>query len=159
MTKDEALKLALEKFEFMNHVDSIFADEFDFQINAIKEALAQPEQYTTDAMKVRQAVAQALHDDVYAEELEQPEAKQSGTISITMPAPVAYLCENAVGHKYFRWKKPSSTYKPIPLYTTPPQRTWVGLTRTELIRCGVLPFGLSYELYEAIEAKLKQKNT
>ena len=42
---------------------------------------------------------------------------------------------------------------------TPPQRTWVGLTRTELIRCGVLPFGLSYELYEAIEAKLKQKNT
>ena len=35
--------------------------------------------------------------------------------------PVAYLCENAVGHKYFRWKKPSSTYKPIPLYTTPPQ--------------------------------------
>ena len=31
--------------------------------------------------------------------------------------PVAYLCENAVGHKYFRWKKPSSVYKPIPLYT------------------------------------------
>ena len=46
MTKDEALKLALEKFEFMNHVDSIFANEFDFQINAIKEALAQPEQTT-----------------------------------------------------------------------------------------------------------------
>lgn len=44
------------------------------------------------------------------------------------------------------------------LYATPPQRTWVGLTRTELIRCGVLPFGLSYELYEAIEAKLKDKN-
>jgi hypothetical protein len=42
--------------------------------------------------------------------------------------PVAYLCENAVGHKYFRWKKPSSTYKPIALYTTPQQRTWVGLT-------------------------------
>jgi len=37
--------------------------------------------------------------------------------------PVAYLCENAVGHKYFRWKKPSSTYKPIALYTTPQQRT------------------------------------
>ena len=36
--------------------------------------------------------------------------------------PVAYLCENAVGHKYFRWKKPSSVYKPIPLYTTPQQR-------------------------------------
>jgi hypothetical protein len=33
---------------------------------------------------------------------------------------VAYLCENAVGHKYFRWKKPSSTFRPIALYTTPP---------------------------------------
>jgi hypothetical protein len=30
---------------------------------------------------------------------------------------IGYLCENAVGHKYFRWKKPSSVYKPIPLYT------------------------------------------
>lgn len=33
--------------------------------------------------------------------------------------PVAYLCENAVGHRYFRWKKPSGMYKPIALYTTP----------------------------------------
>jgi hypothetical protein len=48
--------------------------------------------------------------------------------------PVAYLCENAVGHKYFRWKKPSSTYKPIALYTTPPaaQRQWVDLTPQDL---------------------------
>jgi hypothetical protein len=37
-------------------------------------------------------------------------------------------------------------------------RTWVGLTRMELIKCGVLPFGMSYELYQAIEAKLKEKN-
>ena len=118
MTEREALNLALDALE-----TSMYPQQKQLQaITAIKEALAQPEQYTTDAMKVRQAVAQALHDDVYAEELEQPEAKQSGTISITMPAPVAYLCENAVGHKYFRWKKPSSTYKPIPLYTTPPQR-------------------------------------
>jgi hypothetical protein len=41
MTKDQALKHALEKFEYMNHVDSIFHGEFDFQINAIKKALAQ----------------------------------------------------------------------------------------------------------------------
>jgi hypothetical protein len=47
--------------------------------------------------------------------------------------PVAYLCENAVGHKYFRWKKPSSEYKPIALYTSPPaQRTWVDLTPQNL---------------------------
>ena len=46
----------------------------------------------------------------------------------------------------------------VGLYTTPPQRTWVGLTEAQ---CGVLwktnmtPF----EYYQAIEAKLKQKNT
>jgi len=46
-----------------------------------------------------------------------------------------------------------------PLYTTPQTKEWVGLTRTELIQCGVLPFGMSYELCQEIEAKLKQKNT
>jgi hypothetical protein len=34
--------------------------------------------------------------------------------------PIGYLCENAVGHKYFRWKKPPSTYKPIALYAEKP---------------------------------------
>ena len=30
--------------------------------------------------------------------------------------PIGYLCENAVGQKYFRLKKPSSVYKPVALY-------------------------------------------
>ena len=81
--------------------------------------------------------------------------------------PVAYLCENAVGHKYFRWKKPSSTYKPIALYTTQPQRTWVGLTDEEIwetiSRIGtsdsdVNPYAKLADA-RAIEAKLKEKNT
>ena len=33
--------------------------------------------------------------------------------------PTGYLCENGVGHKYFRWKKPPSTYKPVALYAEP----------------------------------------
>lgn len=59
------------------------------------------------------------YDASYAEQLEQPEAKQSGTVSVTTSIPFAYVCENATGHRYFRWKKPASTYKPIPLYTHP----------------------------------------
>jgi hypothetical protein len=80
--------------------------------------------------------------------------------------PVAYLCENAVGHKYFRWKKPSSTYKPIALYTTPPQRTWVGLTDEEVesywdwedfqTGAGCLTI---LKMVRDIEAKLKEKNS
>ena len=58
-----------------------------------------------EGVKIHKAAIAALN-----ERLAQPEQE-----------PVAYLCENAVGHKYFRWKKPSSTYKPIALYTTPPQ--------------------------------------
>lgn len=62
--------------------------------------------------------ASLVADHLYAKYLEQPEPKFTGTVSITVPPePIGYLCENAVGHKYFRWKKPPSTYKPIPLYT------------------------------------------
>ena len=117
---DECSTEGYDERLYAGHAASVYMAAWDAQ-------QPQPERYITDAMKVRQAVAQALLDDVYAEELEQPEAKQSGTISITTPTPVAYLCENAVGHKYFRWKKPSSAYKPVALYTIPPQRTWVGL--------------------------------
>lgn len=133
----EALKLALEALElhgkqYPHMVKGYCLDA----INAIKKALAQPdgrsfaevhprnpdatckcehwqscidchptahtEKYITDAMKVRQAVSEAV--------LQQPEQD-----------PIGYLCENAVGHKYFRWKKPSGVYKPIALYAAPIQ--------------------------------------
>jgi hypothetical protein len=48
----------------------------------------------------------------------------------------------------------------IPVYTTPPQRTWVGLTDEEMHECAGeypwTPTGL--KCVRAIEAKLKQKN-
>jgi len=36
-----------------------------------------------------------------------------------MEEPIGYLCENATGHRYFRWKKPPSVYNPIALYAKP----------------------------------------
>jgi len=73
--------------------------------------------------------------------------------------PVAYLCENAVGHKYFRWKKPSSTYKPIALYTFPPaQRPWVGLTDEEVGDLSDFAYANDEEFVRNVEAKLKEKN-
>ncbi len=71
--------------------------------------------------------------------------------------PVAYLCENAVGHKYFRWKKPTSHYKPIALYTSPPHKKWVGLTDAELAEFSAMKLG-AYDLCLEVEAKLKGKN-
>ena len=75
--------------------------------------------------------------------------------------PVAYLCENAVGHKYFRWKKPPSTYKPIALYTAhaSPQRIWQGLTEMEIMDiCNFAKGQNGFFLVREVEAKLKEKN-
>ena len=108
-------------------------------------AHAQPERYTTDAMKIKQAVSEAV-------------------LKHAVQEPIAYLCENAVGHRYFRWKKPSSEYKPIALYTAhaSPQRIWQGLTEEEIIRLRHLydtTAHWSLDMFaRAIEAKLKEKN-
>jgi len=46
------------------------------------------------------------------------------------------------------------------LYTSPPaQRTWVGLTEEEIIRCTPTWGGTVEDVAIAIEAKLKEKNT
>ena len=49
----------------------------------------------------------------------------------------------------------------LPLYTAPPQREWVGLTREELAEIAEFHFhgALSgREFYDDVEAKLKEKN-
>jgi hypothetical protein len=51
-----------------------------------------------------------------------------------------------------------------PLYTTPPQRTWVGLTDEEItelhheIKVRLMGAYKTEDIYRAIEAKLKEKN-
>ena len=62
--------------------------------------------------------------------------KLDQALAAPVQEPVAYLCENAVGHKYFRWKKPSGTYKPIALYTTPPAQPAPVQERNFCERCG-----------------------
>jgi hypothetical protein len=48
----------------------------------------------------------------------------------------------------------------VPLYTTPPQRPWVGLTEEEIKECfKITPdLYLNCHIYARIEAKLKEKN-
>ena len=134
MTKDEALKLALEALEgYVNVVVSVndpnewtpkVADAGEparKAITAIKEALAQPEQEPFMASY---------------------QFKQYG---------------------YYKDGKGTLKLGNIPA-TQPPQRTWVGLTDEEIIEM------LNYGKYghvpqyvrnfvDAIEAKLKEKNT
>jgi len=44
----------------------------------------------------------------------------------------------------------------VPLYTTPPQRTWVGLTDEEI---DIINYTSAHMLSREVEAKLKEKNT
>ena len=140
MTKDEALKLALEALE--NSIDlvsqearnaeelygkypsrqgkvgglKVLADQHKEALAAVKEALAQPEQ-----------------------------------------KPLAWISTGPA--RMFHWTADKPAYGDdwVPLYTTPPQRTWVGLTGEEKheIRYSHMT---SAEFIECIEAKLKEKN-
>jgi hypothetical protein len=135
MTKDEAMKLALDALEAEDSLAMVANSEGHMvflkvvAITAIKEALAQPEQ-----------------------------------------EPVAWMCsDESLAHKgYERFSRNCQGAWNIPVYTTPPQRTWIGLNDTEwsdlyeahhdkygLPEQGSFD-GMDYE--RAIEAKLKEKN-
>jgi hypothetical protein len=77
--------------------------------------------------------------------------------------PVAFI---NVEKRSLEWVKPISWHTPttvnlpnIPLYTTPQQRTWVGLTGEEIQSCwdgDLSPYQM--QCIREIEAKLKEKN-
>jgi hypothetical protein len=126
MTKDEALRLALEALSEAHYVVEHRQDvkKREQAITAIKAAL---------------------------------EAKDE---------PVAWAKFSAKGNIIDLLSEPDDDY--TPLYTTPPQRTWVGLTNEETIAIELglrIPTGYrdAYDLSlqdfaKAIEAKLKEKN-
>ena len=64
--------------------------------------------------------------------------------------------------KRLMWESAGKRWDTVPLYTTPPQRTWVGLTEEEINE--VLGADIRDEpsgelrFIRAIEAKLKEKN-
>jgi hypothetical protein len=90
--------------------------------------------------------------------------------------PVAWLYQTAYGDKFIHKKEQAAFHEPngtfTPLYTAPPKRKWVGLTRDEIDYCfeqcvirkfkedgteeGIVSI---YKAVEVIEAELKEKNT
>ena len=125
MTKDEALKLALEALSPDPYRSEwVVALDMDKAITAIKEALAQPEQ-----------------------------------------KPVAWMTEDECEVYTSKQVDGCFQHDHIPLYTTPPQRTWVGLTEKDICEAavksqeGISPRDDTLHFAIAIEAKLKEKNT
>jgi hypothetical protein len=132
MTKDEALKLALEALQDLINktsgqaIYSFMETERRIAMSAcvgIKEALAQPEQEPV-AWELRAGKTDRV------------------LIEITNNSQRAH-----------DWK--ASLEEVVPLYTTPPQRTWVGLTSKEVDECFK---DLPVQIYKCIGAKLREKN-
>jgi hypothetical protein len=80
----------------------------------------------------------------------------------TAQEPVAFF--NPHDNKFY-WAKPTKITAPItiyvepmPLYTAPPQRTWVGLTIEDCYEFAKAQLSWD-ELLIAAETKLKEKNT
>ena len=79
--------------------------------------------------------------------------------------PVAWMCadESLINKGYARFSHVCMGEWKIPVYTTPPQRTWVGLTDEEMLMLEETTTCTKDEswlrnLTQAIEAKLKEKN-
>ena len=141
MTK-EALNLALEALE--NSVDLVREDAYNAE-----------ELYGNH--QARQGKVRGLK--VLADDHE----KAITAIKAALEAkdePVAYINveqRKLEWAKYTSWDTPTVVNLPkIPLYTTPPQRTWVGLTDGEISDCMEMSI---QKTCRAIEAKLKEKNT
>jgi len=77
--------------------------------------------------------------------------------------PVAYINveqRKLEWSKYTFWETPTVVNLPkIPLYTAPPQRTWVGLTDDEKEHIEISGGKADLTLAEKIEAILKERNT
>ena len=139
MTKDEALKLALEALEGKYSIIASMLKQQLQAITAIKKALAQP---AHEPLEYWNAVEGWVKIDEVREHFE---TVGCGTIYKTagegrvpvyaippaaQPAqePVAWIEHHKAGDNLV-WEKPN---KGTPLYTTPPQRPWVGLTDEEI---------------------------
>ena len=71
--------------------------------------------------------------------------------------PVAWLSTDSIGERHLCFDKPLDNDPVQPLYTTPPKRTWVGLT-DEDVKNLCLSVGTEPIEVRLIEAKLKERN-
>ena len=151
MTKDEALKLALKALE---------ADELDMVDDGSGNMVFRKEQAITAIKEhLKEKALQALHDenerlglykDAYAEQ-----------------KPMAWISTGPA--RMFHWTSDKPAYGDdwVPLYTIPPQRTWVGLTKEEIAEFDTwhdhreeeVGWCNPSEIVAYIEAKLRSKNT
>ena len=76
--------------------------------------------------------------------------------------PMAWMVYTQDGQSVYVTDNPTDIQegqRALPLYPTPPQRTWVGLTDEEIALIDWESLATKKDCVRAIEAKLKEKNT
>lgn len=136
----DTLKLALEALEECRRDPRLKYEHpiYDKAITAIKAALEAPKALISP----------------------NGEVQPSGSVE---QEPVAWLSTDCIGERYLCFTKPKDNDPVQPLYTTPSQRTWVGLTHEDIDKAiednqrfgGFRKVGFAYDL----ELVLKEKNT
>ena len=144
MTKDEALKLALEALEGV----------LDDAPKVLDASIAGGLYEVVQCRDAITAIKEALVNDALDKKAEN--ARELGLDY----EPVAHMNQNGVVRKVgYEWG-PNNTF--TALYATPSQRTWVSLTEDEIslivAECSLVSPSDHY-FAEAIEAKLRSKNT
>ena len=180
MTKDDALKLALEALEKVSTRSVIMGSTGDYRegqldalslvsqdvapaLTAIKEALAQPAQepdldFYTDAVAVLTEEGWIWDGDQWQR---PPQPAQE---------PVAYLCGPDENGLFGLPTEDKACKDCFPVYTAPPQRTWVEPTEGEWFKCWLIlqavdeteaefDFADFLIIAQAVLANLKEKNT
>lgn len=149
----EAMKLALDCLE-----DIFGKDKIDVgAINALRQAIAEAERQESDDLTI--AYMSGLYD---GKNKDAPQPEQE---------PVAMRYDfDGYGWLYIdngsgsNWREKIKNAEP--LYTAPPQRTWIGLTDEDKNNCLVsadpcecLAKPESHQLMEDVEAKVREKNS
>jgi len=74
--------------------------------------------------------------------------------------PVAWMYVNSDGEcEQIEYEVPPNDSSVTPLYTVPPQRPWVGLTKEEAKEISMANRPYVIDMIAALEARLKEKNT
>jgi len=143
MTKDEALDLALEALE-NNRRTHYYCEDTWYSCPKHEDGCAneaEGDECNCGADKANQEIDNAI-----------TAIKQARSAPVQEPK-FWYDQEEGLLHDHFD----DSPFGCIPLYTAPPaQRQWVGLTEQEAAECWSTG---TVRTWQAIEAKLKEKNT
>jgi hypothetical protein len=154
MTKDEALKLALETLELANYKVADYCngytiEEVDDAITAINQALAAP-----TSAEYAMGYAEGFNDGCKPAPVQEPVAWRTYT------GRGYYIIDLTFEEAQKNW--PDRQHQP--LYTNPPaaQRPWVGLTDDEIAEIYLVntdkPLKPEWLFARAIEDKLKERN-